>query len=117
MIDTRVKRRDSLPPIIEYTVRREGGGRLSVVVSHKLRLKLRIRPVGNLNFGQFSSASRPKVARLGPPTPKREHRLWEPISPGYGSHGAVAALFHPFSYYTHPCKAKRAGSTLTPPCI
>lgn len=68
----------------------------------QVTLKVAHTPVGNLNFGQFSSTSWPKVVR----SPMHRNGLWEPISPGYGSHGTVAALFHPFSYYIHPCSRK-----------
>ena len=68
----------------------------------QVTLKVAHTPVGNLNFGQFSSTSWPKVVR----SPMHRNGLWEPISPEYGSHEIVAALFHPFSYYIHPYNRK-----------
>lgn len=113
MIDTRVKKKE--PSDREYV---EVGGEGIGGCFAQVTLKVAHTPVGNLNFGQFSS--RPAGLRWwvgdGSVLVLRRNRLWEPISPGYGSRGAVAALFHPFSYYTRPCIARRVGgSTLTVP--
>lgn len=87
-------------------------------------LKVARIPVGNLNFGRTSFAcaymytcactyvaARVFVCRVvrvcrskAVRSPMRRNGLWEPISPGYGSRGITAALFHPFPYYSRPRK-------------
>lgn len=79
-------------------------------------LKVAHTPVGNLNFGQFSSASRPKV--VGSVLPRlagigygsQYHRGMAPVGP--------SRLFSTLSRIIPIRVAKRVESTLTvPPCI
>lgn len=81
-----------------------------MVVSRKLRLKLRHTSGGKFEFWPVFLERRPKRRLFGPPT--RRNGLWEPISSGYDSLGIASALFHPFLCYTHPLSERdraRAG--------